>query len=421
VAHLWVDPFSGFSGDIWIGGFLGLGVPEAELRAVLRRLPFPELDLRVETVMRCGLQATRASVLVGGKVDSGEAPHLLLEPPASGSRRVVRRRSVRPQGHAHGLRWREVDDLLKAYLPDRIGETARGAFEKLGGAEALAHGIPLAEVHFHEVGLQDSIADVALAAAGWVLLGEPEVWVGPVAVGQGRARMAHGEYPIPGPAALHLLAGFEIRPGVAPVDKELATPTGAALAAQLASVRHAPTRFIPSRAVFAAGSYDFAHTPAACRFVLGRIPEAAPDLVQLEINLDDATPQQVAHAQARALEAGALDVWVIPATFKKGRSGWVLGAVLPAPRLEPVAAVLTSELPTLGLRWWSLQRLEAERTFSTADVQGQPVAVKEGRWPGSTVAQPEFEDARRAAEALGEPLRKVQAQAAPKAGKPRRS
>jgi hypothetical protein len=414
-----VDPFSGFSGDIWIGGFLGLSAPEAELRAVLRQLPFPELDLRVETVMRCGLQATRASVLIRGEVDSGGTPHLEL--PSPGTRRLVRRRTARPQAHVHGYTWREVDALLKTHLPARIGETARGAFEKLGQAEARVHGIPLEEVHFHEVGLQDSIADVALAAAGWVLLGEPEVWVGPVAVGKGHTRMAHGMFPIPAPAALNLLDGFELTPGVAPVDKELTTPTGAALAAQLATVRHAPARFIPSRSAFATGSYDFPHTPAACRFVLGRVPEAAPDLVQLETNLDDATPQQVAHAQAKALEAGALDVWVVPATFKKGRSGWVLGAVLPGMRLEPVAAVLTAELPTLGLRWWPLQRLEAERSFSTADVQGQPVAVKEGRWPESTVAQPEFEDARRAAEALGEPLRKIQAQAAPKAGKPRRS
>ncbi|GLH71456.1 UPF0272 protein [Geothrix rubra] len=419
MTHLWVDPFSGLSGDIWIGGFLGLGVPEAELRAILRQLPFPELDLRVESVMRCGLQATRASVLIHGEVDRGGTPHLEL--PAPGARRLVRRRTARPQGHVHGFTWREVDALLQTHLPARIGATARGAFEKLGQAEARVHGIPLAEVHFHEVGLQDSIADVVLAAAGWVLLGEPEVWVGPVAVGKGHTRMAHGMFPIPAPAALNLLDGFELTPGVAPVDKELTTPTGAALAAQLATVRHAPARFIPARSVFATGSYDFPHTPAACRFVLGRIPEAAPDLVQLETNLDDATPQQVAHAQARALEAGALDVWVVPATFKKGRSGWVLGAVLPGPRLEAVTAVLTAELPTLGLRWWPLQRLEAERSFSTADVQGQPVAVKEGRWPGATVVQPEFEDARRAAEALGEPLRKVQAQAAPKAGKPRRS
>lgn len=419
MTHLWVDPFSGFSGDIWIGGFLGLGVPEAELRAILGQLPFPELDLRVESVMRCGLQATRASVLIRGEVDSGGTPHLEL--PAPGTRRLVRRRPARPQAHVHGYTWREVDALLKTHLPARIGETARGAFEKLGRAEARVHGIPLAEVHFHEVGLQDSIADVALAAAGWVLLGEPEVWVGPVAVGKGHTRMAHGMFPIPAPAALNLLDGFELTPGVAPVDKELTTPTGAALAAQLATVRQAPARFIPLRSAFATGSYDFPLTPAACRFVLGRVPEAAPDLVQLETNLDDATPQQVAHAQARALEAGALDVWVTPATFKKGRSGWVMGAVLPAPRLEAVAAVVAAEVPTLGLRCWPLQRLEAERSFSTADVEGHPVAVKEGRWPGSTVAQPEFEDARRAAQALGAPLRKVQVQAAPKAGKPRRS
>lgn len=419
MTHLWVDPFSGLSGDIWIGGFLGLGVPVEDLRAVLRRLPFPELDLRVASVQRCGIQATRASVLIQGEVDTGGTPHLEL--PGLGTRRAVRRRTTRPHAHVHGLTWREVDDLLKAHLPDRIGDTARGAFERLGRAEARVHGLPMEDVHFHEVGLQDSIADVVLAAAGWVLLGEPEVWIGPVAVGRGHTRMAHGMFPIPAPAALNLLDGFELTPGVAPLDKELTTPTGAALAAQLAAVRRAPARFIPARAAFATGSYDFPHTPAACRFVLGRVPGDAPDLLQLETNLDDATPQQVAHAQARALEAGALDVWVTPATFKKGRSGWVVGAVLPVPRLEAVASVLASELPTLGLRAWPLQRLEAERSFSTADVEGHLVAVKEGRWPGSTVAQPEFEDARRAAEALGEPLRRIQAQAAPRAGKPRRS
>ncbi|MFN8012256.1 MAG: LarC family nickel insertion protein [Holophagaceae bacterium] len=408
MAQLWVDAFSGLSGDLWVGGFLALGVPEPELRAVLRRLPFDDLDLRVEAVMRCGVQGLKASVLIGGRVDAG-GPRLELP---QGAKRALRRHVVpKPGAHVHGLRWVEVDALLRDRLDPRIAEVARGAFLKLAQAEARVHGMPLEEVHFHEVGVKDSIADVALAASGWVLLGEPAVHVGPVALGTGRTPMAHGNYPIPGPATLNLLDGFELVPGAAPDGKELTTPTGAALAAQLATSRRAPRRFIPRRSAFAAGGWDFPDSPNVARFVLGEVPGADQALLQVETNLDDATPQQVAHAQARLLQAGALDAWVTAATFKKGRSGWVLGMIVEPSKTEALTQVLVAELPTLGLRMWPLQRLEAERAFIATDVEGQAVAVKEGRWPGTTTRQPEFEDAARAAKALGKPLREVQASA----------
>lgn len=405
MAQLWVDAFSGLSGDLWLGGFLSLGVPEADLRAVLRRLPFPELDLRVDTVLRCGVQGTKASVLIGGKVDKG-GPHLEL--PAGAKRAVMRHVKAKPGAHVHGLRWSEVDALLAKHLEARTAEVARGAFRRLAQAEALVHGMALEEVHFHEVGVQDSIADVALAAAGWGLLGEPVVHLGPIALGTGRTPMAHGNYPIPGPATLYLLDGFELVPGAAPTGKELTTPTGAALAAELATSKRAPRRFVPERSAFACGGWDFADSPNACRFILGEVPGPDGALLQVETNVDDATPQQVAHAQARLMESGALDVWVTPATFKKGRAGWVVGLIAEPGRLEALTQVLVSELPTLGVRMWPLQRMEADRSFIVAAVEGQTVAVKEGRWPGATTRQPEFEDAKRAAKVLDKPLREVQ-------------
>lgn len=408
---LWVDPFSGLSGDIFVGGFLSLGVEEAALRALLKGLPFKDLDLRTERVMRCGIAALKASIVIDGIPDQGQTPQLL--PP--GSKRLIRKKSA-----GHGATWKEVDRILAAHLPKRISDLARAAFELLAAAEAEVHGTDLAGVHFHEVGVQDSIADVALAAAGWVLLGEPEVHVGPLALGRGRIRMAHGDYPIPGPATLLLLNGFETTPGVAPEDKELTTPTGAALAACLAAGKRAPRRFIPERAAFAAGGWDFPDSPNVARFVLGSIPGGGSDLLQIECNLDDATPQQVAHAQARMLEAGALDAWVVPATFKKGRSGWVIGALVFRGSFEAVSRVLGSELPTLGIRFWPLHRVEAERRFLDGDFEGHPVPVKEGRWPWATHLQAEFEDARRAAEASAAPLREVQ-DSARREAKPRKA
>ena len=407
--QLWVDPFSGLSGDIWVGGFLALGVPETDLARVLKGLPFPDLSLRVDPVLRCGLRATKASVVIGGTVDCGQAPHF-AEPLPPGAKRLGRRR-VAQVGASHGLTWTEVDGLLKAHLPVRMAEVARGAFEKLGQAEARVHGTDLNTVHFHEVGVQDSIADVALAAAGWVLLGEPEVLLGPLATGRGRVKMAHGDYPLPAPATLYLLEGFELVPGVAPEGKELTTPTGAAVAAQLATSKAAPVRFIPTAVAYGAGGWDFKESPNACRFSLGSVPQSAAALLQLETNIDDATPQQVAHAQALLMEAGALDCWVTAATFKKGRSGWVLGMILEPSRLETLGALLVRELPTLGLRCWPLQRLEADRSFRSVQVEGEAIALKEGRWPGHRAEQPEFEDAAKAARKLQRPLRDIQKKA----------
>lgn len=408
MAHLWVDPFSGLSGDLWVGGMVALGVPEGELAAVLRQLPFPDLALKVDPVLRCGIQGVKASVVIGGKVDAGLTPHVA---PGPGAKKAVFRRKAAGAAHVHGFTWREVDDLLAGHLQGRVAEVARAAFEALGRAEARVHGSPIEQVHFHEVGLKDSLADVALAAAGWVALGEPTVHVGPVATGKGRTRMAHGDYPVPAPAAYYLLEGFECRPGVAPEDKELCTPTGAALAAVLATHRKAPARFIPGKVGFAAGGWDFADSPNVCRFSLGEVPDDGAPLLQMETNVDDATPQQVAYAQARLMAAGALDVWVSAATFKKGRSGWVVGLLVAPSQLEQLAQILVAELPTLGLRTWPVQRLEADRRFEATDVEGNPVAVKEGLWPGTVIRQPEFEDAAGAAKATGRPLREIQARA----------
>jgi uncharacterized protein (TIGR00299 family) protein len=409
MSHLWLDPFSGLSGDLWVAAFAALGAPEAELRAALRKLPFEDVDLRLETAMRCGLEGLRASIVIGGRVDTGSAETAHIDLPA-GAKRLTKRKVVQG-GHEHGYTWQEVDALLAKALPGRVGEVARGAFEKLGRAEARVHGTTLEQVHFHEVGLKDSVADVVLAAAGFVALGEPVIHVGPVATGKGRLRMAHGDYPIPAPATLYLLEGFETTPGAAPEGKELCTPTGAALAAQLATFHKAPPRFIPERVAYACGGWDFADSPNALRLVWGRVPQEASGLFQLETNVDDATPQQVAFAQERLLEAGAVDAWVSPATFKKGRSGWIVSALVPAGRLEEVQRRLVAELPTLGVRSWPVQRTEADRRFIETRVQGARVPVKEGIWPHGTTRQPEYEDAARAARETGLPLRAIQDEA----------
>ncbi|HZU52293.1 MAG TPA: LarC family nickel insertion protein [Holophagaceae bacterium] len=404
MAQLWVDPFSGLSGDLWVAAFAALGAPEAELKAALRKLPFEDLALRLEPAMRCGLEGLRAKVVIGGRVDEGsDLSHIELP---KGAKRVASRRTE--GGHQHGLAWREVDALLASKLQGRASELARTAFEALGRSEAKVHGMPMDEIHFHEVGLKDSIADMALAAVGFVALGEPEIWMGPIATGKGTVKMAHGLYPIPGPATHYLLEGFETRPGVAPEGKELCTPTGAALASVFTAHKAAPERFIPERVAYACGGWDFQDSPNALRLVWGSVPGGAGGIVQIETNVDDATPQQVAFAQERLLEAGALDVWVTPAAFKKGRSGWIVSALAAAGKVEAVQQRIAAELPTLGIRSWPVHRTEAGRRFLDALVDSTRVPVKEGIWPHGATRQPEYEDAAALARKSGQPLRSVQ-------------
>jgi uncharacterized protein (TIGR00299 family) protein len=404
MAQLWVDPFSGLSGDLWVAAFAALGAPEAELKAALRKLPFEDLALRLEPAMRCGLEGLRAKVVIGGRVDEGsDLSHIELP---KGAKRVASRRTE--GGHQHGLAWREVDALLASKLQGRASELARTAFEALGRSEAKVHGMPMDEIHFHEVGLKDSIADMALAAVGFVALGEPEIWMGPIATGKGTVKMAHGLYPIPGPATHYLLEGFETRPGVAPEGKELCTPTGAALASVFTAHKAAPERFIPERVAYACGGWDFQDSPNALRLVWGSVPGGAGGIVQIETNVDDATPQQVAFAQERLLEAGALDVWVTPAAFKKGRSGWIVSALAAAGKVEAVQQRIAAELPTLGIRSWPVHRTEAGRRVLDALVDSTRVPVKEGIWPHGATRQPEYEDAAALARKSGQPLRSVQ-------------
>lgn len=269
---LWVDPCCGLAGDVWVGGFAALGVPVADLKAVLRGMPFPELDCCVEEVMRCGVRATRARILIAGLTDEGRSPHLHLSGRGGQVRRGRGTSLVAASPHPRAT-WSGIDALLARHLPPRIAEPARDAFHRLATAEAAAHGLALDRVRFHQAGTPDSIADVVLACAGWVFLGEPEVHMGPIALGRGHLQLPGGLHPIPGPAARTLLEGFETHPGSAPEDYELCTPTGAALAAALTTHRGAPSRLRDPRAAFSAGSYDFPHTPAVCRWVLGRLQE----------------------------------------------------------------------------------------------------------------------------------------------------
>jgi uncharacterized protein (TIGR00299 family) protein len=393
-ALLVLEPVGGIAGDMFLAAALDLGVDRSRLEAALRSLGLPGWRLEVTRRTVSSIAATHVDVILEGE-----------------------------QPHGRGLA--EILRLVDASgLPPRARATARALFERIGRAEAKVHGVPVEEIHFHEVGAVDSIVDLCGAAVVMELLGWPRVLSSPPDLGRGVARTAHGHVPIPAPAVLELLAGRPVRPG-GPFG-EAVTPTGAAILAELAEIGPLPV-LVPGRIGYGAGTRDWPDRPNVLRMTIAEpsgagapLPEggardagpAAEPLVVLEANLDDCPGQLVARAIEAALEAGALDAWAAPLTMKKGRPGVLLGALCEEPRRAAVTAALFAETPTLGLRRHAVQREALERELVPVETEYGEVRVKvaprEGRALG---AHPEYDDCLARARERGVPVREVMAAA----------
>lgn len=378
---LLLEPVGGIAGDMFLAAALDLGVPREGLDAALASLRLPGFRLL----------ATRAQA--GGV--SGTHLRVLLEPGPEEVRGLSAILAI-------------VDG---SGLAPRARAAARAIFERIGRAEARVHGVPLEEVHFHEVGAVDSIVDVCGAAAVMELLGWPRVLCAPPELGQGLVDTAHGRLPVPPPAVVEILKGVPVRPGGP--RGEAVTPTGAALLAELATVAD-PASFpaiAAERVGCGVGTARWDDRPNVLRMTLG---EEAPGggLVVLEANLDDCPGQLVARAIEAALAAGARDAWAAPVTMKKGRPGVLLGALVDAGRRDAVARVFLEETTTLGVRFHAVDRIELDRELVPVATAYGEVRVKVGRREGAVVgASPEYDDCLARAKEHGVAVREVLAAA----------
>ncbi len=377
----WWHCFSGIAGDMALGSLIDAGADVAEVRSILRALPFDGWRLEAQPASRGGVAATH--VVVTGDESS----------------------VVRTHAHIAGL-------LTEARLPDRVRARALATFAVLAKSEGRLHRRPPAQVHFHELGGIDAIIDIVGTCAALELLGVDEVYASPVATGMGMIRSAHGVLPNPAPAVIDLLEGAPTYGRDMPV--ELTTPTGAALLAALV-VGWGPLPPMRVEATgFGAGTRDLDGLPNVVQVVLGQAAEAtggASDslvatgqpVVLLESNLDDATGEVLAHTVGALLEAGALDAWVTPVIGKKGRPAHTVSAVCDPTLADQVAGVLMAETGTLGVRGQRLSRWVARRSLHEVEVDGFPVRVKIS--PGRVKA--EYDDAARVARRLGRPVREI--------------
>jgi pyridinium-3,5-bisthiocarboxylic acid mononucleotide nickel chelatase len=370
----WFHCFAGIAGDMALGSLLDAGAEFSEVMALLERLPFRGWDLRPEPVLRGGIAATRAVVEARDDV------------------------VVRTHRHIVGL-------VEEARLPPRVARRSLATFSALAEVEGRLHRRSPQNVHFHEVGSQDTLVDVVGTAAALEVLGVDEISASSVATGTGTVRTSHGLLPNPSPAVVGLLRGIPTYGRQTSV--ELTTPTGAAILAAMATNFGALPPMQIDASGFGAGARDLEDLPNCTQVVIGEsVQEAAYDgqpVFVLETNLDDATGEVLAHALEAVLEAGAHDAWITPVVMKKGRPGHVLSALVDMALVDAVRRVMQAETGTLGVRGARMQRWPAPRSVGTVEVEGLPVRVKVS--PGRVKV--EQADAARVANRTGLPLREV--------------
>ncbi len=373
------DPFSGISGDMTLGALVDLGLSPEWLSALPARMGLSDVTVQIHQVQRGSLAAKKVDFVIP------EQPH--------------------------GRHVNEIREIVSgAGLPAQVAARCDEVFVAISVIEGEAHGVSPDEVHLHEVGAVDAILDVVGAVWGLEQLGVSEVRCGPISLGDGFVRSAHGVLPVPAPATLRLLQGLRVRPGPEGTG-ELVTPTGAALMKVMAK-GGPPASYIPRRTGFGAGTKDLVGRPNVLRVTLAEVGAENDGLVTLVCDLDDMTPEALSAGAAVLLGAGALDVVTVPIQMKKGRAAVrleVLASVGDVSRLEELMFLHTS---TLGVRRWEVTRRALPRREVTVHVMGQPVRVKIASMPnGESRAKAEFDDVAAVAQQSGRPVSEIAAMA----------
>jgi uncharacterized protein (TIGR00299 family) protein len=303
-----------------------------------------------------------------------------------------------------------------AAAPEPARARALAVFQRLADAEAEVHGTTPDDVEFHEVGAVDSIVEVLGACVGLHALGLDQLLVSPIALGGGTVTTAHGELPVPTPAALALLTGTSLR-GAGGGDVELATPTGVAVVAEWADGSGPMPPMQVAAVGVGAGSRDPADRPNVVRLVVGETAEAlagdpTTEWLVVDTNVDDMDPRLWPGVIAALLDAGAADAWLTPILMKKGRPAHTLSALVAAEAVDRVQQAIFMQTSTIGLRWHSVGKYALDRTVITVDIDGLEVRVKVALADGRIVsATPEFDDIAAAAASLGVPTKEVLAAA----------
>ncbi|MBV9926886.1 MAG: nickel pincer cofactor biosynthesis protein LarC [Acidobacteria bacterium] len=385
---LYFDCFAGISGDMTLGALVDAGADARVLTERLTLLGVEGYEISFEKVDRSGISATRALV----------------------------RLTKKEKKHRH------LSHIEKIIGDSRLNDSVKGRalkiFRRLGEAEARVHDVPVERIHFHEVGAVDAIVDVVGACICFELLGVERFNASALHVGSGTVEIEHGRFPVPPPAVAELLKGAPVY--ATDIVGELVTPTGAAILTTVCEEFGPMPRMSIGATGYGAGGREYKNFPNVLRVLIGESDKAGEtppgvsaqvdeELLMVETNVDDVSPQVLGYLLEKALEGGALDCFHTPVQMKKSRPGVLVSILCRPSDAGAMRELLFAETPTLGVRTYAVTRRALEREAVTVETEFGTIAVKVARREGRAVgATPEYEDCRAAARAHNVPLRVVQ-------------
>ena len=308
--------------------------------------------------------------------------------------------------HHHHSSLHDIEHIVCGHLniPEQVKQDVMAVYGLIAEAESHAHGVPVTEIHFHEVGTMDAVADITAVCLLMNKIAPDQVIVSPVHVGSGHVHCAHGILPVPAPATAYILNGVPMYGGA--VKGELCTPTGAAL------LKHFATRFgdmpvMRTEAIgYGMGKKDF-EVANCVRAILGETEDAGDTVAQLECNVDDMTAEELSFAMETILAAGALEVYTVPVGMKKSRPGTLLSVLCHEAEKEKLVRVIFQNTTTIGVREHACSRYTLKRSFETVQTPYGEVQKKISCGYGVTREKYEYEDLARIAREQGMSLEEV--------------
>ncbi len=371
------DCFSGASGDMILGSLIDSGLNAQGLRDVLKKVPIPSVQLNVQKVLKKGISATQ----------------------------------VRVTGKKEKKSFRTLNEILnlveKSRLDEEVKKKSKEVFERIASVESKIHQKPMREIHFHELSGLDSIVDIVGSIWGFHQMGIDRLYVSKVNVGSGFVKCEHGILPVPAPATLALMKGKPIYSSG--VERELLTPTGAALLTSLGSEFGDMPPMRVEKVGHGAGRDDLPH-PNVLRLITGTAlhHSGMEKVMVIETNIDDMNPQFYDYVIENLLAMEVMEVFLTPILMKKNRPGTLLTVICSSEKIPSVTEFLLKETTTLGLRWHEEERSRAEREILILKTRYGKIRFKLARWEGSTVnLSPEYEDCKQLALKKKVPLKEV--------------
>lgn len=398
---LYLECYSGISGDMTVGALLDLGARKEVLERALSSLGVDGYHLHFGRTVKCGIDAYDFDVhLEEGCNHEHKHPHSYEHSREDAHKHGHSHQGASGEGHAH----RNIKDIFhiinRLEAEEPVKEMARKMFSIVAEAESKAHGIPVEEVHFHEVGAIDSIVDIISVAVCLYDLGIERVAVSRLAEGRGYVRCQHGIMPVPVPATANIAAAWGLQLMLTDNEGEMVTPTGAAIAAALKTEDQLPKHYTIEKIGIGAGRKDFKNANILRAMLINPVEKKAesndaPDsLWELETNIDDSTGEALGFVMELLLEEGAKDVWYTPALMKKNRPAYVLHTLCEAGKIEEMEAIIFAHTTTIGIRRYPVERTTLLRRVEEIETRFGIARVKCCQYKDKQYNYPEYDSVR---------------------------